>query len=111
MQPFWLETADNEQLFCWHVLPLDVYLQNEDHLSSITTSGEIADDLKGTASEKLLRADPAARVVVNFHGVSSVTPYICSNAVFAAASQHLIRAGYITIETFRMLSNMCVFIF
>ena len=35
-----------------------------------TTTGEIVDELKGTAGEKLLRADPEARVVVNFHGVS-----------------------------------------
>lgn len=52
------------------MLPLDVYLQNEDHLVMSTTTGEVSDELKGTRSEKLLRADPEARVVVNFHGVS-----------------------------------------
>lgn len=35
-----------------------------------TTTGEVVDDLKGTAGEKLLKLDPEARVVVNFHGVS-----------------------------------------
>lgn len=70
MQPFYLETSDNERLFCWHVLPLDVYLQNEEQLAMGTTTGEIVDELKGTMGEKLLRADPESRVVVNFHGVS-----------------------------------------
>lgn len=70
VQPFYLETSDNERLFCWHVLPLDVYLQNEEQLAMGTTTGEIVDELKGTMGEKLLRADPEARVVVNFHGVS-----------------------------------------
>lgn len=72
MQPFWLQTADDERLFCWHVLPLDVYLQHEDQLAMGTTTGEVADELKGTSGEKLLRADPEARVVVNFHGVSDI---------------------------------------
>lgn len=52
------------------MLPLDVYLQNEDHLVMSTTTGEVVDELKGTYGEKLLRTDPEARVVVNFHGVS-----------------------------------------
>lgn len=52
------------------MLPLDVYLQNEDSLVMGTTTGEVVDELKGTHGEKLLRSDPEARVVVNFHGVS-----------------------------------------
>lgn len=70
VQPFWMDTVDNERLFCWHVLPLDVYLQNEDQLAMGTTTAEVVDGLKGTPGEKLLRSDPEARVVVNFHGVS-----------------------------------------
>jgi hypothetical protein len=54
------------------VLPLDVYLENENELSMSTVTGEIADELKGTLGEKLLRGDPEARVVVNFHGVSTL---------------------------------------
>ena len=27
--PFNFSTSDGETLFCWHVLPLDVYLDNE----------------------------------------------------------------------------------
>ncbi|KAB2107206.1 hypothetical protein AG0111_0g3992 [Alternaria gaisen] len=68
VQPFWLTTADQEKLFCWHVLPLDVYLENEHELCTKAVSGEIVDELKGTVGEKLLSNDPESRVVVNFHG-------------------------------------------
>lgn len=69
VQPFWLTTADQEKLFCWHVLPLDVYLENEHELFTAAVSGEVAEELKGTIGEKLLSSDPESRVVVNFHGV------------------------------------------
>ncbi|KAL6712664.1 hypothetical protein ACN47E_000541 [Coniothyrium glycines] len=68
VQPFWLETSDKERLFCWHVLPLDVYLENELELATAAASGEVVEELKGTVGEKLLRRDPESRVVVNFHG-------------------------------------------
>ncbi|KAI4652738.1 uncharacterized protein J4E78_007565 [Alternaria triticimaculans] len=68
VQPFWLTTADQEKLFCWHVLPLDVYLENEHELFTAAVSGEVAEELKGTIGEKLLSSDPESRVVVNFHG-------------------------------------------
>lgn len=70
MQPFWLETTDKEKLFCWHVLPLDVYLENENELVMAASMDEISDGLKGTVGEKLLSRDVDSRVVVNFHGVS-----------------------------------------
>ncbi|KAJ4374062.1 hypothetical protein N0V83_002801 [Neocucurbitaria cava] len=68
VQPFWLDTADGEKLFCWHVLPLDVYLENEHELVMAATTGEVAEELKGTLGEKLLRRNGESRVVVNFHG-------------------------------------------
>ncbi|OAL56651.1 hypothetical protein IQ07DRAFT_626671 [Pyrenochaeta sp. DS3sAY3a] len=68
VQPFWLDTTDGEKLFCWHVLPLDVYLENEHELTMRTTTGEVVDELKGTFGEKLLRKNADSRLVVNFHG-------------------------------------------
>lgn len=70
VQPFWLDTTDGEKLFCWHVLPLDVYLANEVELAQAATSGEVVDGLEGTVGAKLLKRDVESRVVVNFHGVS-----------------------------------------
>jgi hypothetical protein len=66
--PFRLETTDGERLFCWHVLPLDVYLANENELVQKATG--VVDDLKGTVGYKLLKNDPKGKIVVNFHGVS-----------------------------------------
>jgi hypothetical protein len=71
--PFWLETSDQERLFCWHVLPLDVYLEHERELVSrvqddVVGSGEF----ESTLGARLLREDAGSKLVVNFHGVSNV---------------------------------------
>jgi hypothetical protein len=71
VQPFWLDTMDGENLFCWHVLPLDVYLEHESELVQAVTTGEVVDELERTVGAKLLRSDGESRVVVNFHGVST----------------------------------------
>jgi len=70
VQPFWLKTFDNEKLFCWHVLPLDVYLENEHELSTAAAVGQVVEELKGTVGEKLMSRDVDTRIVINFHGVS-----------------------------------------
>jgi hypothetical protein len=53
------------------VLPLDVYLENENELVQAVTTGEVVDSLEQTVGAKLLRRDAESKVVVNFHGVSS----------------------------------------
>ncbi|EUC38779.1 hypothetical protein COCVIDRAFT_87147 [Bipolaris victoriae FI3] len=68
VQPFWLTTFDNEKLFCWHVLPLDVYLENEHELSTAAAVGQAVEELKGTVGEKLMNRDVDTRIVINFHG-------------------------------------------
>ncbi|KAF2440502.1 hypothetical protein P171DRAFT_420236 [Karstenula rhodostoma CBS 690.94] len=67
--PFWLETSDAEHLFCWHVLPLDVYLEHERELVSrvqddVVESGEFVK----TLGARLLREDTESKLVINFHG-------------------------------------------
>jgi hypothetical protein len=62
--------VDGERLFCWHVLPLDVYLENEHEISTASSARDVVEELKGTVGEKLLRMDKESRVVINFHGVS-----------------------------------------
>jgi hypothetical protein len=71
--PFHLNTTDGETLFCWHVLPLDVYLENESELVQKATG--LVEDLKDTVGAKLLRMDPLSKVVVNSHGVSG---FLCT---------------------------------
>jgi hypothetical protein len=84
VQPFWLDSTDGERLFCWHVLPLDVYLANEVELAQAATSGEVVDGLEGTVGAKLLKRDAESRVVVNFHGVSLFLIFSCF--LFSASS-------------------------
>ncbi|KAF2709709.1 hypothetical protein K504DRAFT_280846 [Pleomassaria siparia CBS 279.74] len=64
--PFHLKTSDGETLYCWHVLPLDVYLENE--LEVVHKSSGLVEDLTKTVGYKLLKSDPESQVVVNFHG-------------------------------------------
>ncbi|KAF2254599.1 alpha/beta-hydrolase [Trematosphaeria pertusa] len=67
VQPFWLDTSDGEKLFCWHVLPLDVYLEHENEIVD-KSEGGVADGLEGTVGARFLMKDTKSRVVVNFHG-------------------------------------------
>ncbi|KAL1297907.1 hypothetical protein AAFC00_006422 [Neodothiora populina] len=68
--PFNLSTPDGEVLYGWHVLPLDVYAENQD---SIINKGISAQETKDPSilqkyGVELLKKDPEARVVINFHG-------------------------------------------
>ncbi|KAF2271177.1 hypothetical protein CC78DRAFT_563710 [Lojkania enalia] len=66
VQPFHLETTDGETLFCWHVLPMDVYTEHENEL--VQKAGVVVEDLRGTVGYTLLKGDGESKVVVNFHG-------------------------------------------
>ncbi|KAF2643278.1 alpha/beta-hydrolase [Massarina eburnea CBS 473.64] len=65
--PFWLDTSDGEKLFCWHVLPLDVYLENESEIVK-KTEGGVTEDFSASVAAKFLKNDIKSKVVVNFHG-------------------------------------------
>jgi len=58
--PFNLSTPDGETLFAWHVLPLDIYAQNQASLMAEAPSLE--------TRVSLIKNDPDARIVINFHG-------------------------------------------
>ncbi|KAF2088794.1 alpha/beta-hydrolase [Saccharata proteae CBS 121410] len=62
---FNVTTPDFECLSAWHVLPLDVYAENEEDLLSEPSSH---DDFSRSKAFRLLTEDPEARVVINFHG-------------------------------------------
>ncbi|KAF2021776.1 alpha/beta-hydrolase [Aaosphaeria arxii CBS 175.79] len=66
--PFHLQTSDDETLHCWHVLPMDVYLENEAELVQETVTGLVVEDLTKTVGYKLFKRDSKSKVVVNFHG-------------------------------------------
>ncbi|KAK3901566.1 Alpha/Beta hydrolase protein [Staphylotrichum tortipilum] len=64
--PFHLTTSDNETLYAWHILPLPLYAQHEASLSS-QPSGPVP-DITATENFRLLRDDPAAKLIISFHG-------------------------------------------
>ncbi|KAI1309924.1 alpha/beta-hydrolase [Xylaria venustula] len=63
--PFTLQSG-NEALYAWHILPLRSVLEHEDELSIAPTG--FANDITETESFKILKRDPAARLVISFHG-------------------------------------------
>jgi hypothetical protein len=64
--PFILKTPDNESLYAWHVLPADVYAENEREIRSETRSFAPVADITSTVGFRLLtsKEGPPARVVV-----------------------------------------------
>ncbi|PWY86091.1 abhydrolase domain-containing protein [Aspergillus heteromorphus CBS 117.55] len=67
VQPFYLKTPDNETLYGWHLLPLQLCREHEEELNANEQYGP-AKDYTETTAFKLLANDPNARVVVSFHG-------------------------------------------
>lgn len=64
---FNVTTPDHEILYAWHVLPLNVYEKNEAELSQ-SPSGSPEGDFTQTKAFELLKTDPKARLIINFHG-------------------------------------------
>ncbi|KAI0184740.1 Alpha/Beta hydrolase protein [Xylaria flabelliformis] len=66
--PFFLTTPDGESLHTWHILPLELYRQNQEALSKEPQG--LALDVKKRLSLKLLRDDPSSLLVLYFHGAA-----------------------------------------
>ncbi|KAH9868623.1 hypothetical protein J1614_007695 [Plenodomus biglobosus] len=98
VQPFLLETVDGESLFCWHVIPQDVYLEHENELVMAAGSGEVAEELKGTVGEKLMSGDEGSRVVVYFHGnaghIAQFSRPATYHSLTAIPKTHLLTCSY-----------------
>ncbi|KAI0473543.1 alpha/beta-hydrolase [Xylariaceae sp. FL0804] len=65
--PFSLKSADGETIYAWHILPLATYLKHEEELQAIEPTG-LSRDISKTESFKILKEDPAARLIISFHG-------------------------------------------
>jgi hypothetical protein len=61
--PFNLATPDGETLYCWHVLPLQLYARNE--LEIRARSSEPKSDFTQTIAYQLLSGSKDAKVVIN----------------------------------------------
>lgn len=69
VQPFTVTTPDNVTIFAWHILPLHLYHKHEQDLKEQSNCG--VQPYKSAAKSvglQLLLNDPAATVVVSFHG-------------------------------------------
>ncbi|KAJ5727765.1 hypothetical protein N7493_005585 [Penicillium malachiteum] len=64
--PFSIKTTDGERLYAWHILPLELYRQNE--ASLIEEPSGFVSDIKSRVGLQLLRDDPEARLVIHMHG-------------------------------------------
>ncbi|KAI1110886.1 Alpha/Beta hydrolase protein [Nemania sp. NC0429] len=66
--PFFLTTPDGESLHAWHILPLELYRQNQEAL--LAEPPGLVLDVKERLSFKLLRDDHSSLLVLYFHGAA-----------------------------------------
>lgn len=64
--PFSIKTPDGEQLYAWHILPVELYRKHEISLLSEPTG--FVSDMKSRYAFQLLRDDPEARLILHMHG-------------------------------------------
>ena len=67
VQPFTVQTADDETIYCWHILPLHLYRQHQSRLRSVPSLADYATASR-QANLRLLLEDPNAVLVILFHG-------------------------------------------
>ncbi|KAJ4357482.1 uncharacterized protein N0V89_002058 [Didymosphaeria variabile] len=88
--PFWLETSDREKLFCWHVLPLDVYLDHERELvSSVQDDVVESGEFKNTLGARLLREDKDGwrpSIYRSMSGISHTHTLVCDYRGFGIST-------------------------
>lgn len=69
VQPFTVRTPDNETIYAWHILPLHLYHEHQDELTSQDDFGlKPAEAAIDTVAFRLLANDSNAHVILNFHG-------------------------------------------
>ena len=66
--PFAVKSPDGEQLYAWHILPIELYRQHESALTA-ERSGFVSDITSRYAFE-LLRDDPDAKMIIHMHGAA-----------------------------------------
>ena len=64
--PFSIKTPDNEKLYAWHVLPVELYRKHEQSL--VAEPIGFVSDIKSRHSFRMLHDDPEARLIIHMHG-------------------------------------------
>lgn len=62
---FHLDTPDGEKLHAWHILPLDVYAENQVALVNEDELPGMERNATQSLSLRVLRDDPEARIIMN----------------------------------------------
>jgi len=66
--PFSFKSAGNETLYAWHILPVELYRQHEQHL--LAEAPGFAPDITSRSGFKMLRDDPESRLIIHMHGAA-----------------------------------------
>ena len=64
--PFSIKTSDGEQLYAWHILPVELYRKHE--LPLVEEPTGFVSDMTSRLGFQLLRNDSQARLVIHMHG-------------------------------------------
>jgi abhydrolase domain-containing protein 12 len=64
--PFYIKTSDNERLYAWHILPIELYRKHEPLL--VAESSGFVSDVSSRLAVQLLRDDPDSRLILHMHG-------------------------------------------
>ncbi|CAI7627574.1 unnamed protein product [Penicillium glandicola] len=64
--PFSISTTDGEQLYAWHILPVELYRKHQ--MPLVEEPVGFVSDIKSRLGFQLLREDPDARLILHMHG-------------------------------------------
>jgi abhydrolase domain-containing protein 12 len=95
--PFQLITSDGETLHAWHILPLEIYRQNEKALRNEPAG--LCQDIKQSLAFRLLKDDPTTQLVIYFHGAAGTLgsgwrPQSYRGISAAAPNVHILAIDY-----------------
>lgn len=66
--PFGIRSPSGETIYSWHILPIELYRQNEDKLLAGPSGYSL--DFKTRYAFSLLHDDPEARLIIHMHGAA-----------------------------------------
>ncbi|TGO16428.1 hypothetical protein BTUL_0028g00280 [Botrytis tulipae] len=66
VSPFNFSTVDGETIYAWHIMPLGLYAKHESEI--LKQPSGFVNDISHRKGFELLRDDPNARLIINFHG-------------------------------------------
>ncbi|MCJ1281310.1 hypothetical protein MMC26_000629 [Xylographa opegraphella] len=66
--PFSIKMSNGEELYAWHILPVELYRKHESTL--IAESSGFVLNIKSRLGFQLLHDDPDARLILHFHGAA-----------------------------------------